>query len=149
MRSSKYRSYVCAVDGCDRQGYSRGLCSLHYNRRRTTGDTGPAGLVRRHGIKRVVDKRSGYAYVYDPRKKNGRTTEHRIVMEQMLGRELLPAENVHHRNGIRDDNRPENLELWVKAQPCGQRVEDLVAFVVRHYPTDVIEALRSAASEVA
>jgi hypothetical protein len=58
-------------------------------------------------------------------------------MEQYLGRKLYPFENVHHRNGIRSDNRPENLELWAKAQPSGQRVEDLVAFVVEHYPAEV------------
>lgn len=52
--------------------------------------------------------------------------EHRIVMEQKLGRELLPGENVHHINGVRDDNRPENLELWSTSQPYGQRVEDKI-----------------------
>jgi hypothetical protein len=57
-----------------------------------------------------------------PRTGNGSYVfEHVLVMEEMLGRHLLPGENVHHRNGVRDDNRPENLELWVTPQPTGIR----------------------------
>ena len=56
--------------------------------------------------------------------KNGYVLEHIVVMEEKIGRYLSPTEHVHHKNGKRDDNDPENLELWHKKDPFGIRVAD-------------------------
>jgi len=88
------------------------------------------------GGRRVLP--NGYVEIWDPEAaqrhrpgtKKPYVLEHRLVMEEKLGRALLPGENVHHINGIRDDNRPENLELWVKKQPPGQRAHEQ-----KHCPT--------------
>jgi hypothetical protein len=52
--------------------------------------------------------------------------EHILVAEELLGRFLEADESIHHRNGVRDDNRPENLELWTRPQPSGIRVSDAI-----------------------
>lgn len=72
--------------------------------------------------------------------RNGQLLEHVYVMSEHLGRPLRKGENVHHRNGDRTDNRIENLELWSKSQPCGQRVVDKVEWareILLTYADDV------------
>lgn len=76
---------------------------------------------------------SGYIKVYVGKEYPGATSsghiaEHRKVMQEHLGRELLRSENVHHINGVKDDNRLSNLELWSTSQPSGQRVAEKLAW---------------------
>ena len=64
---------------------------------------------------------NGYVRVYRPdhpfAHQRGWILEHRLVMEGILGRYLTSGETVHHRNGVRNDNRPENLEVVVTRGP--------------------------------
>jgi HNH endonuclease len=62
--------------------------------------------------------------------KSGMIGEHTVVMSEFLKRPLSKTETVHHKNGIRSDNRIENLELWDKRHGPGQRVEDKVKWCI-------------------
>lgn len=87
------------------------------------------GCLRQAPIGNRIVKNNGYVIVKVrndlPSMKNYKY-EHVFVMEQLLGRSLTDKETVHHKNGLRDDNRPENLELWASDHPAGQRVSDLI-----------------------
>ena len=60
--------------------------------------------------------------------RNGRIYEHQLIMSNKLKRPLQKQETIHHKNGIRSDNRIQNLELWSNHHPRGQKIEDLVKF---------------------
>jgi hypothetical protein len=113
----------CFKDGCDNPAIAKKMCNKHVQEAYRDEKKGPGR--KRFGVYRWYTSNEGYVQI----RLNGKTVgQHRMVMELMLGRELLPGENVHHKNGVRNDNRPENLELWVRSQPSGQRPEDLISW---------------------
>jgi hypothetical protein len=136
--------FACSVDGCEGQAIARHLCGKHYARWKTHGDPtvnrrGKAAFRATLDWRNVDDVRrmcwgqqgSGYRGAIWPEHPSaspkGYISEHSAVMCAVLGRPLLKGESVHHRNGVRHDNRPENLELWASAHRPGQRVTDLIA----------------------
>ena len=99
--------------------------------------------AKEEGLKRIGAKsprwkggrskdRHGYIWIQDTThpnsNKGGRVAEHVVVMGESLGRPLLNNEEVHHINGIKDDNRISNLELWTRSHPAGIRACDAVAW---------------------
>lgn len=150
------------MDACGSISYAKGYCRRHYTRYKRYGDplalskwasgerSTPAWLARRRQPGERSKAPGGYIYVYAPDSAmaNGRglVLEHRLVMAQHLGRDLRPEETIHHRNGIKTDNRLENLELWagIGSQPRGQRPKDLVAWardIIERYGSEVDSGL--------
>ena len=117
-------------NGCNRNIHCMGICKncyryKHYDEhereRRGSKKTLPLSI----GTKRK-DK-DGYVRIKIGKSREWKD-EHRLVMEKKIGRKLTKYEQVHHMNGIKDDNRIFNLELWTTIHPKGQRIKDLIIF---------------------
>lgn len=123
---------------CDGKVWSRGYCGKHYNRWRYRFHRGlpcePKDVAQLNRRERGTGsyRQDGYLLRWAPEHpnamKNGHVREHVAVMAAHIGRPLRKGETVHHKNGVRDDNRVENLELWSSSHPPGQRVADKLAW---------------------
>ena len=153
-RPLRWEPAACDVDGCGRRAELRGLCRTHANRKRKFGDVQAEKPIR-EVAGRGFDSH-GYWHVPVPAELRHLTNglspypEHRLVMARMLGRPLTALESVHHINGNRRDNRPENLKLWTRWQPSGQRVSDRLRHaleLVEFYAPELLAGDRTVLSQ--
>ena len=123
-RSYNTQNGKCSMAGCDRQARSRGFCMSHYRRdlERRGGSDCPPRNSAPIGSKRLAN---GYVRV---KCSTGWVFEHRMVMEAAIGRPLTADEIVHHRDGDKQNNAIQNLELCSNLrQPPRQRLKDQLA----------------------
>lgn len=101
---------------------------INYRRKNSIDNGQPIKCKKPNGSGHL--SKNGYVYItkvgHPNAKAKGRMFEHTFVMSEHLKRPLSKMESVHHKNGIKNDNRIDNLELWSRFHPTGQRVIDKI-----------------------
>lgn len=133
----------CSFESCKKSAKVEWLCGTHYAQKRRGVELTP--VHPNLGNWGKPSHSNGYLVLSRTLPGGVKETipQHRLVMQEHIGRELLPEETVHHLNGVRDDNRIENLELWSKSHPYGQRVTDKVEWakeMLRLYEPEALAA---------
>lgn len=124
---------------CGERLFALGLCSNHYQRvskrgainvHKPIGDkSGKHNPKWRGGV--IHDKCKNRVLIYAPNHPNPSTYgthvyRYRLVAEQMLGRFLRKGEIVHHKNGITNDDRPENLEVMTQSKHIKMHLPEML-----------------------
>jgi len=146
---NRYEQEQCFCKKCNKKIswssgiYGSGLCT-HCGRIGRKGLKGEKNPSWKGG--KFKDK-MGYIFIYNPNHPNAMhnkyVLEHRLIIEKYLGRYLTKKETVHHINGIKDDNRLENLILF-KNQSYHSRfrhlhMEEGIIFDGRKLPQSILE----------
>jgi len=139
-RARLLRGTDCTFGECNNVATSYGLCATHAAQR---DNYIPLRTIRRSGEWGIWTT-NVKGYRIRRRTVNGKREqqfEHRVIIEQHLGRALEASEEIHHLNGNRADNRLENLEVWNTSQPKGQRPKDKVQYareILRLYAPELL-----------